>query len=44
MFDVPSRDDIIRVQITREVVLGAADPLLEYKNASGRGSNTRRSA
>ena len=31
MFDIPSRDDIARVRITRDAILGAGVPLLEYK-------------
>ena len=31
MFDIPSRDDIARVRITRDAILGAGAPLLEYK-------------
>ena len=31
MFDIPSRDDIARVGITRDAILGAGAPLLEYK-------------
>ena len=31
MFDIPSRDDIARVCITRDAILDAGAPLLEYK-------------
>lgn len=31
MFDIPSRDDIARVRITRDAIFGAGAPLLEYK-------------
>ena len=31
MFDIPSRDDIARVRITRDAILGAGAPRLEYK-------------
>lgn len=31
MFDIPSRDDIARVRIARDAILGAGAPLLEYK-------------
>ena len=31
MFDIPSRDDIARVRITSDAILGAGAPLLEYK-------------
>ena len=31
MFDIPSRDDIAHVRITRDAILGAGAPLLEYK-------------
>ena len=31
MFDIPSRDDIARVRITKDAIVGSGDPVLEYK-------------
>lgn len=31
MFDIPSRDDIVSVRITKEAILGTGAPVLEYK-------------
>ena len=31
MFDIPSRDDIVRVRITKDAILGTGTSILEYK-------------
>lgn len=31
MFDIPSRDDIVRVRITKDAILGTGSSILEYK-------------
>lgn len=31
MFDIPSREDIVRVRITKDAILGKNEPILEYK-------------
>lgn len=31
MFDIPSREDIVRVRITKDAILGTGEPILEYK-------------
>ncbi len=31
MFDIPSRDDIVRVRITKDAILGIGSSILEYK-------------
>ncbi len=31
MFEIPSRDDVVKCTITREAVLGEAEPILEFK-------------
>lgn len=31
MFDIPSREDIVRVRITKNAILGKNEPILEYK-------------
>ena len=31
MFDIPSREDIVRVRINRDAILGVGEPVLEYK-------------
>ncbi len=42
MFDVPSRDDVARVVITREVVLENVNPTLVPREAQGRKTRTPR--
>ena len=31
MFDIPSREDIARVRINKDAILGDGEPILEYK-------------
>ena len=42
MFDVPSDDDITRVEITREVVLDNVNPTIVRRKESGRKRNQRK--
>jgi ATP-dependent Clp protease ATP-binding subunit ClpX len=42
MFDVPSRDDVARVVVTREVVLNNVNPTLVPREAPVRKQRERR--